>query len=51
MSNAYNYVVIPLIGWLAGVSVLIVAYLVRLEIQERRRHRRMDEQRARLGLI
>ena len=51
MFNAYTYVVIPLVCWLAAVSLLIVAYLARLEVRERIRNRRMDEERARLGLL
>jgi hypothetical protein len=51
MFNSYNYVVVPLISWMATVSLIVVVYLAKLEIQERRRNRRMDEQRARLGLL
>ena len=51
MLNAYTSVVTPLVWWLAAVSVLFVGYLVSLEIEERRRNRRMDEERTRLGLL
>jgi hypothetical protein len=41
---------VPLIGWLSVVSLLVVAYLATLAIEERRRNRRMDRERERLGL-
>ena len=50
MWNAYTYVVIPLVAWLTTVSVFVVGYLAKLEIQERLRNRRMDAERERLGL-
>ncbi len=40
----------PLLGWLAAWSIILVAYLLRLEIREFRRHRRMEAERQRLGL-
>jgi len=45
-SNIYSFVVAPILGWLALVSLLIVGYLTYLEILERRRLRRMDRKRA-----
>jgi hypothetical protein len=49
-STAFSFVVAPLIGWLAVVSVLLVAYLASLYVEERRRNRRMNAERDRLGL-
>jgi len=49
-NSAYTFLVVPLIGWLSVVSLLVVAYLATLAIEERRRHRRMDQERERLGL-
>jgi cytochrome c-type biogenesis protein CcmH/NrfF len=46
----YRYLVLPLVGWLAAVSLLFVGYLVWLEINERRRNRELDQQREQLGL-
>jgi hypothetical protein len=46
----FNLIVAPLLAWMAVVSVLVVAYLASLEIQERRRNRRMNQERHRLGL-
>jgi hypothetical protein len=47
MQNTFTMVVI---GWLATVSLLIVAYLTSLTIEEKRRNRRMNAERQRLGL-
>jgi hypothetical protein len=47
MQNTFGIVVI---GWLAVVSLLIVAYLTSLTIEEKRRNRRMNAERQRLGL-
>jgi hypothetical protein len=49
-NSAYTFLVVPVIGWLSVVSLLLVAYLTSLMIEERRRNRRMDQERARLGL-
>ncbi len=49
-NSAFNFIVAPLLGWLAVVSLLVIAYLASLEIQERRRNRRMNQERHRLGL-
>jgi len=49
-NSAYTFLVVPLIGWLSVVSLLVVAYLASLMIEEKRRNRRMDQARARLGL-
>ncbi len=46
----YRYLILPLLGWLAGVSLVFVGYLVWLEINEWRRNRQMDQQREQLGL-
>jgi len=51
MFDAYTHIVTPVVWWLATVAVLFVAYLGSLEIEERRRNRRMDEERHRLGLL
>jgi len=48
--SAFSFLVGPLIGWLAVVSLLVVAYLASLELEERRRNRQMDRERDRLGL-
>jgi hypothetical protein len=47
MQNTFGIVVI---GWLAVVSLFIVAYLTSLKIEEKRRNRRMNAERQRLGL-
>jgi hypothetical protein len=49
-NSAYTFLVVPVIGWLSVVSLLLVAYLTSLMLEERRRNRRMDQERARLGL-
>jgi hypothetical protein len=48
--NTFGFLVVPVVGWLAVVSLLIVAYLGSLAVEEKRRNRRMDEERERLGL-
>jgi hypothetical protein len=50
MHNGYNFLLLSILGWMALVSLLVVAYLTSLEIQERRRNRRMNKERQRLGL-
>ena len=50
MHNGNNFLLFSILGWMALVSLLVVAYLTSLEIQERRRNRRMNKQRQRLGL-
>jgi hypothetical protein len=47
MQNTFEMVVI---AWLAVVSLLVVAYLTSLTIEEKRRNRRMNAERQRLGL-
>jgi hypothetical protein len=47
MLNTFAMVVI---SWMAVVSLLLVAYLTSLTIEEKRRNRRMNAQRQRLGL-
>ena len=47
MQNTFTMVVI---SWLAVVSLLVVAYLTSLTIEEKRRNRRMNAERQRLGL-
>jgi hypothetical protein len=47
MQNTFAMVVVC---WLATVSLLIVAYLTSLTIEEKRRNRRMNAERQRLGL-
>jgi hypothetical protein len=47
MQNTFAMVVI---SWLAIVSLLVVAYLTSLTIEEKRRNRRMNAERQRLGL-
>jgi hypothetical protein len=49
-NNTYTFIVVPVIGWLSVVSLLVVAYLTSLMVEERRRNRRMDQERERLGL-
>jgi hypothetical protein len=48
--TAFNLIIAPLLAWMAIVSLLVIAYLASLEIQERRRNRRMNQERHRLGL-
>lgn len=50
MHNGYNFLMFSILGWMALVSILVVAYLASLEIQERRRNRRMNRERQRIGL-
>ena len=50
MHNGNNFLLFSILGWMALVSLLVVAYLTSLEIQERRRNRRMNKERQRLGL-
>ena len=47
MQNTFATVVII---WMAVVSLLFVAYLTSLTIEEKRRNRRMNAERQRLGL-
>ena len=49
-ANAFSFIVAPLLGWLAVVSLLLVGYLGSLFVEEKRRNRRMDLERERLGL-
>ena len=46
-----NLIVAPIIGWLTLIALAVVSYLLRLEIAERRRNRRLDAKRAELGLL
>ncbi len=39
-----------MIGWLVGVALIVVGYLIALQIKEIRRKRCMDDTRERLGL-
>src|ERR1051325_6150408 len=47
MQNIFAMVVV---AWLAVISLLVVAYLASLTIEEKLRNRRMNAQRQRLGL-
>jgi hypothetical protein len=47
MLNTFAMVVV---SWMAVVSLLVVAYLTSLTIEEKRRNRRMNAERQRLGL-
>jgi hypothetical protein len=47
MLNTFAMVVV---GWMAVVSLLVVAYLTSLTIEEKRRNRRMNAERQRIGL-
>ncbi len=49
-NSTFNFLVAPLLCWMAVVSIIIVGYLCTLEFQERRRNRRMNAERHRLGL-
>ena len=49
-TTAFSFIVMPLVGWLAVVSLLVVGYLSSLLVEEKRRNRRMDAERERLGL-
>src|SRR2546423_4719058 len=49
-NSTYTFLVAPLIGWLTVVCLLVVAYLASLMIEEKRRNRRMNQERQRLGL-
>jgi hypothetical protein len=48
--NALSFLAGPIVGWLVTVSLLVVAYLGALEVQERRKNRQMNRERSRLGL-
>ena len=48
--NPFAVILPPVLGWLTATSLVIVAYLCRLEIAEWRRHRRLEQKRARLSL-
>ncbi len=48
-NTIFTFLVAPVLGWLAVASLLIVAYLVSLEIAERRRSRRLEEKRAQMS--
>lgn len=50
MNHGYSLVVVPLLAWMATVSLVLVAYLMSLTLAERRNNRRMHEERERLGL-
>jgi hypothetical protein len=47
MQNTFVTVVV---AWMAVVSLLFVAYLTSLAIEEKRRNRRMNGKRQRLGM-
>ena len=49
-TSAFSFILAPLVGWLAVVSLLVVGYLGSLLVEEKRRNRRMDAERQRLGL-
>lgn len=48
--TAFNFFFAPLLAWMAVVSLVVIGYLTSLEFQERRRNRRMNQERHRLGL-
>jgi hypothetical protein len=48
--TVYTLLVAPLLGWLVGLSLVVVFYLLTLVIKEYRRNRRLDAERRRLGL-
>jgi hypothetical protein len=51
MTGSFNSLfMVPLLGWLVGLSLAIVGYLLGLAIREMRRNRRMDQKRQQLGL-
>jgi hypothetical protein len=39
-----------MVGWMALLSLWVAGYLMVLELREIRRHRRMEQERERLGL-
>jgi len=47
MQDTFGMVVV---SWMAVVCLLVVAYLTSLTIEEKRRNRRMNAERQRLGL-
>ena len=49
-TSAFSFILAPLLGWLAVVSLLVVAYLGSLFVEEKRRNRHMNAERQRLGL-
>jgi lysylphosphatidylglycerol synthetase-like protein (DUF2156 family) len=52
MTATYLSNLIPeaIVGWLAMLSLAVVAYLFYLQLKEMRRNRRMDAERTRIGL-
>jgi hypothetical protein len=46
----YHFVVAPVIVWMALLSLFVIGCLIRLEIAERRKNRRMEIKRAQLNL-
>ncbi len=48
--SVYNILLIPFMGWLVGLSLALVGYLLMLAIKELRQNRRMEKARQRLGL-
>ncbi len=46
----YNLCVVPILVWLVGLSLALVAYLATLAVKEIRRNHRLNEERQRLGL-
>lgn len=48
--SVYNLLVVPFVGWLVGLSLAVVVYLLTLTVRESRRNRRMEQERRRLGL-
>jgi hypothetical protein len=49
-NNILTYMVAPVLGWLTVASLVLVAYLVSLEIGERRRNRRLEQKRKEMNL-
>jgi hypothetical protein len=50
MQTSYTLIWAPVLGWMTLLALVLVGYLVRLEIAEWRKNRRLNEKRAQLGL-
>jgi len=48
--SMFTYLVAPILGWMTALALSVVVYLVILEINEIRHHRRINAERKRLGL-
>ena len=50
IDNVYNFLIAPALGCVTAMSLMVVAYLVSLEIKDRRRKRRLEMQLQQMEL-